>query len=410
MSDVVITGVGVVTPIGNGKEEFWDGLLTGRSGAGPISQFDASQLPVQIACEVDDFEPGKWIDPREVGRTDRFTQMAVAAASMAMEDAGLGELAEAAERVGVIVGSGIGGLQTIEREHSNFQRGGPRRVSPFMVPRLMPNAAAAAIAMKHRLFGPNYAPTSACATGAHSIGEAFRYLGSGDADVMIAGGTEAALTPLSVAAFARMGALSRRNDDPKRASRPFDKERDGFVFGEGAGILVLERREHAEARGAKAIATLLGYGASSDAFHVTQPDPEGAGAALAMRLALKDAGVAPDEIDYINAHGTSTPYNDRIETVAIKNALGVEAKRVPISSTKSQTGHLLGAAGAIEAAVCALAVERGRIPGTINLEESDPECDLDYVAEGPRDLEVNAALSNSFGFGGQNACLVLTKA
>jgi 3-oxoacyl-[acyl-carrier-protein] synthase II len=410
MSDVVITGVGVVTPIGNGKEEFWDGLLTGRSGAGPISQFDASQLPVQIACEVDDFEPGKWIDPREVGRTDRFTQMAVAAASMAMEDAGLGELAEAAERVGVIVGSGIGGLQTIEREHSNFQRGGPRRVSPFMVPRLMPNAAAAAIAMKHRLFGPNYAPTSACATGAHSIGEAFRYLGAGDADVMIAGGTEAALTPLSVAAFARMGALSRRNDDPKRASRPFDKERDGFVFGEGAGILVLERREHAEARGAKAIATLLGYGASSDAFHVTQPDPEGAGAALAMRLALKDAGVAPDEIDYINAHGTSTPYNDRIETVAIKNALGVEAKRVPISSTKSQTGHLLGAAGAIEAAVCALAVERGRIPGTINLEESDPECDLDYVAEGPRDLEVNAALSNSFGFGGQNACLVLTKA
>jgi 3-oxoacyl-[acyl-carrier-protein] synthase II len=410
MSDVVVTGVGVVTPIGNGKEGFWDGLMSGRSGAGPITQFDASQLPVQIACEVDDFEPSKWVDPREVGRTDRFTQMAVAAASMAMEDAGLGELAEAAERVGVIVGSGIGGLQTIEREHSNFQRGGPRRVSPFMVPRLMPNAAAAAIAMKHRLFGPNYAPTSACATGAHSIGEAFRYLGSGDADIMIAGGTEAALTPLSVAAFARMGALSRRNDDPARASRPFDKERDGFVFGEGAGILVLERREHADARGAKAIATVTGYGASSDAFHVTQPDPEGAGAALAMRLALKDAAVSPDDIDYINAHGTSTPYNDRIETVAIKNALGVESKRVPISSTKSQTGHLLGAAGAIEAAVCALAVERGRIPGTINLEDSDPECDLDYVAEGPRDLEVNVALSNSFGFGGQNACLVLTNA
>jgi 3-oxoacyl-[acyl-carrier-protein] synthase II len=410
MTDVVVTGVGLVTPIGTGKEAFWNGLMSSRSGAGTISQWDASQLPVQIACEVDDFDPAKWIDPREVGRTDRFTQMAVAGASLALEDAGLSDFADAGERVGVIVGTGIGGLSTIEREHSNFLRGGPRRVSPFMVPRLMPNAAAAAIAMKHRLFGPNYAPTSACATGAHSIGEAFRYLGSGDADVMIAGGSEAALTPLSVAAFARMGALSRRNDDPERASRPFEKNRDGFVFGEGAGIVVLERREHAKARGAKIIAALAGYGASADAFHVTQPDPEGVGASLGMRMALKDAGVGPDDVDYINAHGTSTPYNDRIETVAIKNALGVESKRVAISSTKSQTGHLLGAAGAVEAAVCALAIERGRIPGTINLEESDPDCDLDYVAEGPRDLTVDVALSNSFGFGGQNACLVLTKA
>ena len=408
MTDVVITGVGVISPIGSGKEAFWDGLMTGRSGAGPITQWDASDLPVNIACEVDDFDPSTWIDPREVGRTDRFTQMAVAAASIAIEDAGLDDFGKS-ERVGVIVGSGIGGLSTIEREHSNFLRGGPRRVSPFMVPRLMPNAAAAAIAMKHRLFGPNYAPTSACATGAHSIGEALRYIGAGDADIMIAGGSEAALTPLSVAAFARMGALSRRNDDPERASRPFEKNRDGFVFGEGAGIVVLEHRAHAEARGAKPIAALAGYGASADAFHVTQPDPEGAGAALAMRLALKDAGVGPGDIDYINAHGTSTPYNDRIETVAIKNALGVEAKKVAISSTKSQTGHTLGAAGAIEAAVCALALERGRIPGTINLEESDPECDLDYVADGPRDLGIEVALSNSFGFGGQNACLVLTK-
>jgi 3-oxoacyl-[acyl-carrier-protein] synthase II len=408
MTDVVITGVGVISPIGSGKEAFWDGLMTGRSGAGPITQWDASDLPVHIACEVDDFDPSPWIDPREVGRTDRFTQMAVAAASLAIEDAGLHDFGQS-ERVGVIVGTGIGGLSTIEREHSNFLRGGPRRVSPFMVPRLMPNAAAAAIAMKHRLFGPNYAPTSACATGAHSIGEALRYIGAGDADVMIAGGSEAALTPLSVAAFARMGALSRRNDDPERASRPFEKNRDGFVFGEGAGIVVLERREHAEARGAKPIAGLAGYGASADAFHVTQPDPEGAGAALAMRLALKDAGVGPGDIDYINAHGTSTPYNDRIETVAIKNALGVESKKVAISSTKSQTGHMLGAAGAIEAAVCALALERGRIPGTINLDESDPDCDLDYVADGPRDLGIEVALSNSFGFGGQNACLVLTK-
>ena len=409
MTDVVITGIGVISPIGSGKEAFWDGLMSGRSGAGPITQWDASDLPVQIACEVDDFDPSQWVDPREAGRTDRFTQMAVAAASLAIEDAGLADFGQS-ERVGVIVGSGIGGLSTIEREHSNFLRGGPRRVSPFMVPRLMPNAAAAAIAMKHRLFGPNYAPTSACATGAHSIGEGLRYIGAGDADVMIAGGSEAALTPLSVAAFARMGALSRRNDDPERASRPFEKNRDGFVFGEGAGIVVLERRAHAEARGAKPIAALAGYGASADAFHVTQPDPEGAGAALAMRMALKDAGVGPGDIDYINAHGTSTPYNDRIETVAIKNALGVESKKVAISSTKSQTGHMLGAAGAIEAAVCALALERGRIPGTINLEESDPDCDLDYVADGPRELGVEVALSNSFGFGGQNACLVLTKA
>jgi 3-oxoacyl-[acyl-carrier-protein] synthase II len=408
MTDVVITGVGVITPIGSGKEGFWDGLMTGRSGAGPITHWDASDLPVQIACEVDDFEPSTWVDPREVGRTDRFTQMAVAAASLAIEDAGLAGFGQS-ERVGVIVGSGIGGLPTIEREHSNFLRGGPRRVSPFMVPRLMPNAAAAAIAMKHRLFGPNYAPVSACATGAHSIGEALRYLKSGDADVMIAGGSEAALTPLSVAAFARMGALSRRNDDPERASRPFEKNRDGFVFGEGAGVVVLERRKDAEARGVKSLAVLSGYGASADAFHVTQPDPDGAGAALAMRLALKDAGVGAGDVDYINAHGTSTPYNDRIETVAIKNALGLESKRVAISSTKSQTGHLLGAAGAIEAAVCALALERGRIPGTINLEESDPDCDLDYVAEGPREVGVEVALSNSFGFGGQNACLVLTK-
>ena len=409
MTDVVITGIGVISPIGSGKEAFWDGLMSGRSGAGPITQWDASDLPVHIACEVDDFDPSQWVDPREAGRTDRFTQMAVAAASLAIEDAGLADFGQS-ERVGVIVGSGIGGLSTIEREHSNFLRGGPRRVSPFMVPRLMPNAAAAAIAMKHRLFGPNYAPTSACATGAHSIGEGLRYIGAGDADVMIAGGSEAALTPLSVAAFARMGALSRRNDDPGRASRPFEKNRDGFVFGEGAGIVVLERRAHAEARGAKPIAALAGYGASADAFHVTQPDPEGAGAALAMRMALKDAGVGPGDIDYINAHGTSTPYNDRIETVAIKNALGVESKKVAISSTKSQTGHMLGAAGAIEAAVCALALERGRIPGTINLEESDPDCDLDYVADGPRELGVEVALSNSFGFGGQNACLVLTKA
>jgi 3-oxoacyl-[acyl-carrier-protein] synthase II len=404
MNDVVVTGIGVVTPIGTGTEEFWDGLMTSRSGAGPITQFDASELSVKIACEVKDFDPSKYTPAREVGRTDRFTQMAVAAATFAVEEAECAE-PENAERVGVIMGSGIGGIGTIEREHAAMTRGGPRRVSPFMVPRLMPNAAAAAVAMKYGFFGPNYSPVSACATGAHAIGEAYLYVRSGLADIMVAGGTEGALTPLSVAAFARMGALSRRNDDPERASRPFEKSRDGFVFGEGAGALVLETREHAKRRGAEPIAQLVGYGASADAFHVTQPDPEGAGAAMAMRAALRDAGASPEDVDYINAHGTSTPYNDRIETVAIKNAFGVEAKRIPVSSTKSQTGHLLGAAGAVEAAATILAVTRGVIPGTINLEEPDPDCDLDYVGDGPREAGLRLAVSNSFGFGGQNACL-----
>jgi 3-oxoacyl-[acyl-carrier-protein] synthase II len=409
MTQVVVTGLGAVTPIGSGMEPFWDGLMTGRSGAGPITQFESESLPVRIACEVTDFDPANYVDPRQVGRTDRFTQMAVAAASLAIEEAGELDFDKAADRVGVIIGSGIGGIGTIEREHSALLKGGPRRVSPFMVPRLMPNAAAAAVAMKFKLFGPNYAPTSACATGAHAIGEAYRTLKAGAADMMIAGGTEAALTPLSVSAFARMGALSRRNDNPEAASRPFEKNRDGFVFGEGAGAVILETREHAEKRGAPILAEVAGYGASADAFHVTQPDPDGAGAALAMRAALNDARANPDDVDYINAHGTSTPYNDRVETVAIKSAFGVEAKRIPVSSTKSQTGHLLGAAGAVEAIVSVLAVSRNMVPGTINLEEADPECDLDYVGDGPRELNVRLAMSNSFGFGGQNACLAFRK-
>ena len=409
MTQVVVTGLGLVTPIGSGTESFWDGLMTGRSGAAPITQFETESLPVRIACEVTDFDPTDYVDARQIGRTDRFTQMAVAAASLAIEEAGEFDFEKTGDRIGVIIGSGIGGIGTIEREHDALLKGGPRRVSPFMVPRLMPNAAAAAVAMKFKLFGPNYAPTSACATGAHAVGEAYRNLQAGAADMMIAGGTEAALTPLSVAAFARMGALSRRNDDPERASRPFEKNRDGFVFGEGAGALILETREHAEKRGAPILAEVAGYGASADAFHVTQPDPDGAGASLAMRAALNDAGANPDEVDYINAHGTSTPYNDRVETVAIKATFGMEAKRIPVSSTKSQTGHLLGAAGAVEAAVSVLAVSRDVIPGTINLEEADPECDLDYVGEGPREAAISLALSNSFGFGGQNACLAFRK-
>lgn len=406
MNEVVITGLGLVTPIGIGVEPFWESLVHKRPGGGSLTRFDPDGLSVKIAAEVKDFDPTGWMDAREAARTDRFCQMGVAAACLAWEHAAL-EGYGARDRVGVIVGSGIGGLSTIEEQHSALLKGGTRRVSPFMVPRLMPNAAAAAISMRFGLRGVNYSVSSACATGAHAIGEALECLRADRADVMLAGGCEAALTPLAVAAFARMGALSKRNDDPQAASRPFDRGRDGFVFGEGAGVLVLERAEHAEQRGATPIAKLSGYGATADAFHVTQPDPEGAGAIEAMRTAMRDAGVAPGEVDYINAHGTSTPYNDRIETKAIKEALGNEAKRVAVTSTKSQTGHLLGAAGAVEAAATALVLQRKVIPATINLEQPDPECDLDYVIDGPRDEQPRIGISNSFGFGGQNACLVL---
>ena len=410
MTEVVVTGIGVVTPVGVGADAMWDGLMSGASGAGQITQFDASGLPVTIATEARDFDPTRYMHPREVARTDRFTQMGLAAAQLAVDDSGIDEASVEPERVGVIVGSGIGGLATIEKEHDAFKAGGPRRVSPFMVPKLMPNAAAGAIAMRFGYKGLNYAPSSACATGAHAIGEAFSAIRAGITDVMLAGGSEAAITPLAVAAFSRMGALSPRNDDPQRASRPFDAHRNGFVFGEGAGVLVLERRDVAERRGAKILGVLAGYGPSADAHHVTQPDPEGAGATIAMRAALRDAGLAPDDIDYLNAHGTSTPFNDRIETLAIKTALGPESKRIPVSSTKSQMGHLLGAAGAVEAAICTLALERGAIPPTINYEEPDPDCDLDYVIEGPREEKLRAVMSNSFGFGGQNACLVFRAA
>ncbi|CAN5642265.1 beta-ketoacyl-ACP synthase II [soil metagenome] len=404
MTQVVVTGLGVVTPVGTGIGDFWDALMQGRSGTGPIQGFDASALPVRIACEVTDFDASDYVSAREAGRMDRFAQMAVAAASLAWDDGDCSTFSDA-ERIGVIIGSGIGGLSTIEREHAAFLEGGPRRVSPFMVPKLMPNAAAGAVAMKFRLFGPNFAPTSACATGAHAVGEAYRYIKAGLCDAMLTGGSEAAITPLTVSAFARMGALSRRNDEPELASRPFDADRDGFVCAEGAGVLVLESRDHAEARGATILAEVVGYGASADAHHVTQPDPEGHGASLAMRAALADAGATPDMVDYVNAHGTSTPFNDRVETIALKDTFGVEAKRVPVSSTKSQVGHLLGAAGAVEAAATIMAIRTGVVPPTINLDTPDPECDLDYVPEGPRDLKVRFALSNSFGFGGQNACL-----
>ena len=404
MNEVVVTGLGLVTPVGTGKEAFWDALMQGRSGAGEIKAFDASELPVRIACEVDDFDAKDYITPREASRMDRFAQLAVGAASLAWDDSDASTIADP-EKVGVIIGSGIGGLSTIEREHVNFLEGGPRRVSPFMVPKLMPNAAAAAVAMKFRLFGPNFAPTSACATGAHAVGEAYRYVKHGLCDAMLAGGSESAVTPLTVSAFARMGALSRRNDDPQRASRPFDAERDGFVCSEGACVLMLESREHAERRGAEILGRIVGYGASADAHHVTQPDPDGHGASLAMRAALADAEATPDMVDYLNAHGTGTPFNDRVETIAIKETFGVEAKRMPVSSTKSNMGHMLGAAGAVEAAVTVLALQHDVVPPTINLTNPDPECDLDYVPEGPRSASLSLGLSNSFGFGGQNASL-----
>ena len=409
MNEVVVTGLGLVTPVGTGKEAFWDALMQGRSGAGEIKAFDASDLPVRIACEVDDFDAKDYVTPREASRMDRFAQLAVGAASLAWDDADASSVGDP-EKVGVIIGSGIGGLSTIEREHANFLEGGPRRVSPFMVPKLMPNAAAAAVAMKFRLFGPNFAPTSACATGAHAVGEAYRYVKHGFCDAMLAGGSESAITPLTISAFARMGALSRRNDDPQGASRPFDAEREGFVCGEGACVLVLENREHAERRGAEIIGSVVGYGASADAHHVTQPDPDGHGASLAMRAALADAEATPDMVDYLNAHGTGTPFNDRVETIAIKETFGVEAKRMPVSSTKSNMGHMLGAAGAVEAAVTVLALQRGVVPPTINLTNPDPECDLDYVPEGPRSVSLSFGLSNSFGFGGQNASLAFRSA
>jgi len=406
VKNVVVTGIGVVTPIGIGSQAMWDGLMSKRSGAGPIASFDAASLPVRIACEVPDFDPAPHVTPREAARLDRFAQMAVHAAGEAWSQAGLDTRVEP-ERAGAIVGSGIGGLRTIVEEHSALLESGPRGVSPFMVPKLMPNGAAAAIGMKLGLEGPNFAPASACATGAHSIGEAARYVEAGLADVMLAGGSEAAITPLAVAAFARMGALSTRNDDPLVASRPFDSARDGFVFGEGAGILVLESRDHAARRGADVLAEILGYTATCDAHHATQPDPEGRGATRAMLGAMEDAGIGPEDVDHLNAHGTSTPFNDRIETAAIKAAFGVESKTLPISSTKSQTGHLLGAAGAVEAGVCVLALQNQVIPGTINLTDPDPDCDLDYLSDGPREARISVVMSNSFGFGGQNACLVM---
>jgi 3-oxoacyl-[acyl-carrier-protein] synthase II len=404
---VVVTGIGPVTPVGTGVEDFWAGLTSGRNGVGPITRFPTGDLPVSVAGEVGDFDPAAWLDPKEIRRTDRFSHYAIAAGKLAWEDAGAPEVPS--ERGGIVFGTGIGGLETILIQHSVLLEKGPGRVSPFMVPALMANAAAGHLAMKFGLTGPNYCTVSACASSNHAIGEAMRLIRDGYLDVAIAGGSEAATLPLTVAAFSQMTALTK-NPDPETASRPFDAQRSGFVLSEGGAALILESEEHAAARGARVYCEVAGYGMSDDAHHITAPDPKGSGATLAMRWALRDAGEEPAAVSYVNAHGTSTQLNDASETIAIKAALGEEvAHRVAVSSTKSMTGHMLGAAGAVEGAVCALAIARGVVPPTIHYETPDPDCDLDYVPNEARELEVTLALSNSFGFGGQNACVAFRR-
>jgi len=406
---VVVTGLGAVTPLGNDVPTMWDSLVAGRSGVGPITHFDASDMEVRIAAEVKDFDPVTLFGRREARRNDRFTLFALEAARQAVADANLEFSDGLGQATGVLIGTGIGGVLTLLANYEVLQKRGPRRVSPFMIPMMMPNAASAAIAIAYGLRGPNFSLSSACATGSHAIGEAARMVRYGQAEVMICGGSEAAITPLSVAAFKNMGALSTRNDEPERACRPFDAGRDGFVIGEGAGILVLESLEHARRRGAHIYAELVGYGATADAFHVAAPDETGGGAALAMERALRDAGLSPEEVDYINAHGTSTPLNDRIETQAIRTVFGPHADRLAVSSTKSMLGHLMGAAGAAEAIACVKSLETGWVHPTVNYETPDPECDLDYVPNQARYAQPRVALSNSFGFGGHNGCLVFRR-
>jgi 3-oxoacyl-[acyl-carrier-protein] synthase II len=406
---VVVTGVGLVTALGTGTEETWKGLCDGRSGVGPISRFDSTEFSTRIAAEVKDFDPLKWFDKKDLKKMDFFIYYAVAAADFAMKQSGLVIDPAVSERVGVFIGSGIGGFTVIEREHKALLEGGPRKISPFFIPSSIINLAAGQVSIRFGARGPNSAPCTACSSGAHAVGDAFRVISRGDADAMICGGSEAAITPMGVGGFAAMRALSTRNDEPERASRPFDAERDGFVVGEGAGVLVIEELEHARQRGAKIVAELVGYGMSGDAFHITLPPDDGRGAHRVMLNALTDAGVQPEEVGYINAHGTSTPPNDRIESHAIKQLFGAHAKSLAVSSTKSMIGHLLGAAGAVEAGISCLVVERGIMPPTINYENPDPECDLDYVPNQMRRKDVRFALSNSFGFGGTNASLLFKR-
>ena len=406
---MVITGLGVISPVGNSKEESWVSLCEGKNGIGRITKFDASGFTSQLAGEVKDFDASRFISPKGQRRMDKFVQFAVSAAKMALEDSGIELERENKARIGVITGSGIGGLKVIEDQHKILLERGPSRVSPFLIPMLIADMAPGQISILLGLTGPNLSISTACASASHALGDALMALQQGRADVMLSGGTEACITPLGLGGFCSAKALSTRNDDPEHASRPFDLERDGFIMAEGAGILVLETLEHATARGAQVYCEIAGCGMTSDAYHMTAPDPEGKGATECIRLALEDARVSPQDVDYINAHGTSTEYNDKIESLSIKKVFGEYAKTVAISSTKSMTGHLLGAAGGVEAAVCALAIKNGIIPPTTNYQTPDPECDLDYVPNEARERKVRVALSNSFGFGGHNAALVFKK-
>ncbi|MDG0793481.1 beta-ketoacyl-ACP synthase II [Cohnella ginsengisoli] len=406
---VVVTGMGVVTSLSTDLNTFWDSLLAGKSGVSLIEAFDTTDYPTKIAAEVKNWEPeAHGIDKKEARRMDRFVQFGLAASLSAVKDAGLeiGVNAEA-DRVGVSVGSGIGGLGTWEDQHTILMEKGPRRVSPFFIPMMIANMASGQISIVTGAKGPNTTAVTACATGTHSIGDSYKLIQRGDADVMICGGAEATIRPIAVAGFSNMRAMSTRNEEPEKASRPFDTDRDGFVMGEGAGVLILESLEHATARGAHIYAEVIGYGMSGDAHHMTEPDPDGA--ARCMARAIKDAGIAPEEIGYINAHGTSTPVGDKSETEAIKRTFGEHAKKLAVSSTKSMTGHMLGAAGGVEAVIVGLALQNGVLPPTINLDNQDPECDLDYVPNEPRKADVKVALSNSFGFGGHNATVILRK-
>ena len=407
---VVVTGIGVVTPLGQGADTFWGNLLAGQCGIDSISAFDTEGFPCTIAGEVKDFDPTPaFPSPKEVRRTDRFSQFGIHAGWQALNDSGL-DLAKAnRDRVGAFIGSGIGGLITLEDQHNKLLERGPGRLSPFFIPMMILNMASGMFSLYHGLRGPNVATCSACATASHAIGEAWRTLVMGDADVMVAGGTEAAVSPCAVGGFASMKALSTRNDDPRHASRPFDAGRDGFVMGEGSGVLVLEELEHAKARGARIYCEMAGYGNTADAHHMTSPAPEGEGGARAMRMALSSGGLNPEDISYINAHGTSTPQGDVCETEAIKSVFGDHAGSLAVSSTKGATGHMLGAAGGAEMAVCCKALETDTVPPTINYETPDPDCDLDYVPNEAREMKVNAIANNSFGFGGHNACLVAKK-
>lgn len=399
--------MGVVSPVGVGHRSFWESLTAGRSGVGGITCFDASSFPTRIAAEVRGFDPTAFMDRKEARRNDRFVQFAYAAARMALEDAGYAITPSNAGRTGVLIGSGIGGANTWEEQHRLLIERGPDRVSPFFVPMIISNMASGVTSILTGAKGPSSCVVTACATGGHAIGDAARLIERGDADAMLAGGAEAAITPLSVAGFCSMRAMSTRNDDPTAASRPFDARRDGFVMGEGAGVVLLEEMGLAEGRGSPIYAEVVGYGATADAFHITQPDPEGDGACRSMAAALSDAGISPEEIDYINAHGTSTPFNDRLETLAVKRLFGEHAYRLTISSTKSMTGHLLGAAGGVECIACALALRHQAVPPTINYETPDPDCDLDYVPNKARPIRIANAMSNAFGFGGHNTTLIL---